>query len=615
MPTHQQHNNDNPTHSFATEIQLFFALVLPTVLTNLCRTAMGLTDVSLLGHLHPNMTGNATTTHNATAMVPSTQYLAAAGYTVTWMTMANTAVVQGFAAAATVLGANAYGAGNMRLLGYYLQIAITTSTIGGLVVAGATWFAGDIMQALIGFDTHMHGLVTGFSRVLLIGYFPLVWTTCLNAWLIAQKQTLPQLITYLTCVGINVVLNVVFIYGLKDYGMFNFAGFGFLGSALATSVSRWLQFIVMSIIVYRQILGRNRAPDADATTDERGRSPSQQWDVGFIPLPTSLELQDDKNTFDWSLRRAHSTRRVSTYMKQACPMALTGVLEDGQIQFIGILAGRLGTIAAATHNGIFQVFWFLSSLMWAVSAATRVRISAYLGSGDQEGAVFGMRVATAVALPCAAGVAAALVVLRHEVGHVFSHDSRVLELVSQIMLLCGCGYFCLGAFYIFMATLAAQGRPHLIAVSFVVGAWLVCIPLAFYFRQSDFHFVLTGSVVDMNGLFGLWTAMSAGYGVTSLLAGIFVCRTDWAQVTKESVARAEMEMDGEWGEEDGGAEDLNSEGGGGINRSRTPTYQSSRRRKRGGYGVWREGDGEMGDVFDTGKARGNRHDSLLQPLI
>ena len=83
-------------------------------------------------------------------------------------------------------------------------------------------------------------------------------------------------------------------------------------------------------------------------------------------------------------------------------------------------------------------------------------------------------------------------------------------------------------------------------------------------------------------LFGLWTAMSAGYGVTSLLAGIFVCRTDWAQVTKESVARAEMEMDGEWGEEDGGAEDLNSEGGGGINRSRTPTYQSSRRRKRGG---------------------------------
>ena len=95
-----------------------------------------------------------------------------------------------------------------------------------------------------------------------------------------------------------------------------------------------------------------------------------------------------------------------------------------------------------------------------------------------------------------------------------------------------------------------------------------------------------------------------------------MCRTDWAQVTKESVARAEMEMDGELGEECGaGKEDLNSEGGGGINRSRTPTYQSSRRRKRGGYGVWREADGEMGDVFDTGNARGNRHDSLLQPLI
>ena len=575
------HNNDNPHHSVSRELSLFVQLVLPTVLTNLCRTAMGLTDVSLLGHFHPLNT----TSGNAT------QYLAAAGYTVTWLSMANTAVVQGFAAAVTVLGATAYGAGNKRLLGYYLQIALTTSTLGGLVVAGATWYAGDIMQALIGFDQNMHDLVTQFSKIMLIGYFPLVWTTCLNAWLLAQKQTTPQLITFVACVGINFGLNLVFIYGWKDMG---WSGFGFVGSALATSLSRWLQFIVMAVLVYREI------------STHRGQTDSQQqWDVGFIPLPVSAEERREleQHHFDWNLKRAHSAARLAVYLKQACPMALTGLLEDGQIQFIGILAGRMGTLAAATHNGIFQIFWFCSSLMWAISAATRVRISAYLGSGDAIGGQFGMRVATAVALPSAAVVAGALVVLRSQLGHVFSHDPLVLALVSKIMLLCGCGYFFLGVFYIAMATLAAQGRPHLIAVSFVVGAWLVCIPLAFYFRASHLHL----GTFHMTGLFGLWTAMAVGYGVTSLLAGIFVCRSNWTQVTLDAVERAEIVGGGSCQEEV-----WSSSGKGAGERFEKRKGQ----RGRGsvvGYRYVGEEVGEQGNLFVTKKI--HRHDSLLQPLI
>jgi Na+-driven multidrug efflux pump len=318
----------------------------------------------------------------------------------------------------------------------------------------------------------------------------------------------------------------------------------------------------MACIVHRQIIKKNDESDFD----DRNRSHSQQWDVGFIPLPTEHDLRDESELFDWSLSRSHTKKRVNVYLKQACPMALTGLLEDGQIQFIGVLAGRLGTIAAATHNGMFQVFWFLSSFMWAISAATRIRISTYLGGGDRIGAQFSMRVATSVALPSAAIVAVALVILRNDIGHVFSHDTNVLQLVSEIMLLVGCGYFALGIFYICMATLAAQGRPHLIAISFVIGAWFVCIPLAFYFRSSNLMITIMGNTIDMKGLFGLWASMSAGYGITSLLAGIFVCRTDWVQVTTDAVDRAEGSM-----YDDGGGshfdDDLNSQGGGGINRS------------------------------------------------
>jgi len=55
-----------------------------------------------------------------------------------------------------------------------------------------------------------------------------------------------------------------------------------------------------------------------------------------------------------------------------------------------------------------------------------------------------------------------------------------------LLVLCLC---CVGAstvtsaamavFYVAMAVLSGAGRPKMVAVSFVVGAWLVCIPLAF----------------------------------------------------------------------------------------------------------------------------------------
>ena len=166
--------------------------------------------------------------------------LAAAGYTITWFTLANVILVQGFSAAVNALGANAFGAGNLRLLGYFLQIGWSFVTAGALVIGGVTYFAGDVMQMLVGFDGDMKALVSSFSRVTLIGFLPLAWSNLLNSWLLAQKVVAPQLFTYVSCVGGNLGLNIVFIYGVGSW-----PGLGFLGSALATAVSRWLQFFAM----------------------------------------------------------------------------------------------------------------------------------------------------------------------------------------------------------------------------------------------------------------------------------------------------------------------------------------------------------------------------------
>ncbi len=62
-------------------------------------------------------------------------------------------------------------------------------------------------------------------------------------------------------------------------------------------------------------------------------------------------------------------------MQQAVPLALTGALEEGQIQAIALMASNLSTEAIATHNALISIVWFLTSAMWAVSSTTNVRIA------------------------------------------------------------------------------------------------------------------------------------------------------------------------------------------------------------------------------------------------
>ncbi len=44
-------------------------------------------------------------------------------------------------------------------------------------------------------------------------------------------------------------------------------------------------------------------------------------------------------------------------------------------------------------------------------------------------------------------------------------------------------YFLISAFFVSIGTLQAQSRPNVIAVSFVVGAWCVGVPLSYVFSH------------------------------------------------------------------------------------------------------------------------------------
>ena len=67
------------------------------------------------------------------------------------------------------------------------------------------------------------------------------------------------------------------------------------------------------------------------------------------------------------------------------------------------------------------------------------------------------------------------------------------------------------------------------------------MPLAFVFRGLPTHNSFFG--VPLDSLFGLWMAMSVGYGVTTIIGILFVCRIDWAKASEVAMENAEAKKD------------------------------------------------------------------------
>ena len=79
-----------------------------------------------------------------------------------------------------------------------------------------------------------------------------------------------------------------------------------------------------------------------------------------------------------------------------------------------------------------------------------------------------------------------------------------------------------------MGTLRGQGRPNLVAVAYMIGAWLVTVPIGYY----------TIFVLNYQ-LEALWYSMMAGYSVITIISVIGVLRTNWEEVLSECTERAE----------------------------------------------------------------------------
>ena len=397
-------------------------------------------------------------------------------------------LLQAISTATNTLCSQAHGAKNHDLVGAWLHVGIALSSVMAFLVAAA-WAVTGLALSAAGFDAHEAILAGRFAQWSIVGVWPFLVYPVVTAWLQAQGIVFPMVFTNAAVLLVNVALNFLLIFGVGSWG-----GLGFDGSAIATAISRWLLLLVVcAYVLWRGIHKKT--------------------------LPHGIQFKYLTDGMLWH----------EFFVKQSLPRFLGRAAEEWQLQLVALFAAQLGTVSLATHTALLDLFYFATSALYGLTNSTSVRIGHHLGAGDVRSAQMVAKLNLAVCMTVAVAVASVFCGAHSVIGYLFSKDPRVVAKTAELAWFVGGGYVFLCLFYTSMAVVAGFGRPRIIAIAFLVGAWCVCIPLGYVLSHT----------LGL-GLVGLWTGLVVGYSVVTAIIVTNVLRTDWDDVSAEAVIRSKQ---------------------------------------------------------------------------
>lgn len=405
--------------------------------------------------------------------------LAAVSLAVCTYNISGLAVYQGMATSLDSLCSQAYGQGKLHNVGLYFQrCLVMILAIAAFPLAPLWWFLGLILLPLVP-DKELAYMAQTFLRYNMLGVAPLVFFETGKRFLQAQHLFSAATYVLVAAVPINFLLNWLLVWH-PVYGL------GFVGTALAASISYWLIAVLMLAYVL--------------FVDGR-----QCWG--------GLNLQ--KTMTNWL-----------PMFKLALPGVLMVEAEYLAFEVLTILAASFGTEVLAAQSILSNVGALAFQLQFAISVASTTRIGHYLGQQRIDGA---KKVVLASVL-IGAGVAlfnfSYIFFGRLFLSSLFTKEPDFRKECDKILVLVALNQL-MDPFNVLAAgVLRGQGRQHIGSVLNMISYYLVALPLGYVL---GFHAGLK--------LAGLWYGLMVGVGF--LTAGQFVAiyRTNWEKVLLDSNLR------------------------------------------------------------------------------
>lgn len=453
--------------SLRQELLELSSMAIQFSLRQMVRQAMTITDDAFQGHI-------------------GTKQLAGVALAAMWMGVPST-FIQFSIQAINTLCSQAYGAGNKKLVGIWLQTAIVFAVIGAIPVMlwymCVGWFISITMDDA---ETVTYG--SQFAMVMALGLIPQYIYGACSTYFASQGIIMPATICSVVTMLLNIVFNQFYIYG-----GFGWQGLGFIGSPLATVSSTCLQLTLF--LSYTVVWKGYHKPYWGGWTRE-------------------------------CLRRD----RVNVFLNLAIPMGASSVVDWASAAVASAFSGFLGPNIAASQAVLGGVFGVTNSAVSGFSTSTQIRMSRYLGKGNAFAAKRVLYLGASIVLGGAVCMLVVVTLLRNHVFTVWSNDPVILAMCSDalvVFVVC-----ILVAFVRFLLT-AVLNALSLAQINLWVNnfaSWCIYVPLSYLLP------ITLGW-----GLDGFWWADTFGEMVKVLILVWGVHRVNWSDAARRAQRAAEAD--------------------------------------------------------------------------
>ncbi|XP_054780427.1 protein DETOXIFICATION 35-like [Prosopis cineraria] len=382
----------------------------------------------------------------------------------------------GMGSALETLCGQAFGAGQVHMLGVYTQRSCIILFTSCIILSPIYIFASPILK-LLGQEDEIADLAGEFTLLTMPYLFSLAFTFPTQKFLQAQSK-----VYVLTCIGLvalvfHVLLLWLFIY-LLDWGI--------TGLAVAFDISNWL--IALSQIVY--VVGWCK----------------EGWH-GF----SMLAFKDI-----WAFVRLSLSSAVMLCLEIWYLMALT------------VLTGHLeNAVIAVDSLSICMYFNGWEAMIFiGLNAAISVRVSNELGMGHPRAAKYSVYVTVSESLMLGILFLVGILIARKYIALVFTTSKILQEAVASLAYLLAITMVLNSVQPVISGVAVGAGWQTLVAYINVGCYYVIGLPLGY----------LLGYKANW-GVKGLWGGMILGIVLQSLILLFILYKTNWSKEVQQSTER------------------------------------------------------------------------------
>ena len=354
----------------------------------------------------------------------------------------------------------AAGAGNRPAVVRAFQRALLLSMILAIPISLFHLLAGPILTAFRQ-PPDVIPLADAYARWLVPSVLPFLAFGVLRGTMQAFHRLRPVVITIIVANVANAALNWIFIYGHLGA-----PALGVPGSALATTISRWLMALMLLRVA---------------------------WD-DFGPLLRP-----------W-LADAHDRTALARMLRIGVPIALQYELEIACFGGVAFLAGAMGTIQVASHQIAINLAALTYMVPLGVSAAATVLVGRAVGAGEPDEVRRRASTSLLVGAAFMACTGAIFLSLPSVLAGLYTNDTTVLALAATLIPLAGIFQIFDGVQIVAIGVLRGLADTKTPFIISLIGYWLIGTPVGLVLA-----YVLDGGVA------GLWWGLVIGLGAVAVI--------------------------------------------------------------------------------------------------